>query len=75
MKILKGTVIKKPSDKTVKVEVTRVVKHPLYQKRTKKTKRFLVHDEFDSKVGEKVSFRDTKPISKRKRWVTVKNKK
>lgn len=73
MQVIKGTVIKKSGDKTVKVEVERVVNHPIYKKNFKKTKNFLVHDEENkAQVGDIVTFYETKPVSKRKTWTLTK---
>jgi len=69
MKRLKGTIISDKMDKTVVVEVTRLKKHPLYQRRFKVTKRYKVHDpENKHKDGEGVIIEETRPISKDKRW-------
>ena len=73
MKIFNGTVIK-TSERTAKVAVERVVVHPIYGKRLRRTKNYLVHDEVGVKVGDKVQFVATKPISKKKKWRIVKNK-
>jgi small subunit ribosomal protein S17 len=70
MKVFTGTVIR-TSDKTAKVAVTRVVAHPIYKKRIKRTKNFLVHDEVGVTVGAQVQFVDSKPYSKLKRWKIV----
>jgi len=73
MKVFTGIVIR-TSDKTAKVAVTRVVAHPIYKKRIKKTKNFLVHDEVGVEVGAQVKFVDSKPYSKLKRWKIVTGK-
>ena len=66
---LVGKVVSTKMNSTVNVEVTRVVAHPVYQKRIKKHKKFLSHV---SKVvpneGDIVKIVSTKPISKNKRW-------
>lgn len=72
-KILKGVVVSDKMDKTVVVSVTRFVKHAKYQKYLKITKKFKAHDEDNStKVGETVSLRQTRPLSKDKRFEVVK---
>jgi small subunit ribosomal protein S17 len=64
-----GTVVAKKMKKTVKVEVERQVRHPLYKKIVRRRKTFLVHDETEScKVGDTVRIIETRPISKTKRW-------
>lgn len=72
-KILKGVVVSDKMDKTVVVSVTRFVKHPKYKKYVKITKKFKAHDEDNSsKVGAQVSIKETRPMSKDKRFVVVK---
>jgi small subunit ribosomal protein S17 len=59
-------------DKTRVVLVERVQMHPLYKKRYVVRKKFYVHDENnESKVGDIVRIRESKPISRLKRWVLV----
>ena len=50
------------------VEVERVVKHPLYKKRLRKKKRYLVQDDVGVKDGDKVSIESTRPVSRKKRF-------
>jgi small subunit ribosomal protein S17 len=58
--------------KTAVVRVDRVVVHPKYRKRYKISKKFLVHDpENKAKVGTQVTIKETRPISKTKRWILV----
>jgi small subunit ribosomal protein S17 len=72
MKILRGTIIKRSGDKTVAVEVRRVVVHPIYQKRHTRAKTYLAHDlENRAEVGQDVSIREVRPMSKRKRWLVI----
>lgn len=68
MKVFIGKVISVPSDKTAKVAVERVVLHPIYKKRLKRIKKYLVHDEFGVKEGDNVKFITCKPMSKLKKW-------
>lgn len=68
MKIFTGTVISVKNAKTAVVAVTRLVSHPVYQKRVKKTKKFQVHDEAGVSVGQRVDFIASKPFSKTKKW-------
>ena len=75
-KTLRGTVVSDKMDKTVVVSVTRFVKHPKYQKFLKITKKFKAHDENnESKVGDTVSLRQTRPLSKDKRFEVIKESK
>ena len=68
MKTLIGTAISIKMEKTAVVKVETFWKHPLYEKRVKKTKKYLAHDEIGVKQGDKVKIAETKPVSKRKRW-------
>ncbi len=71
--ILKGVVVSDKMDKTVVVSVSRFIKHPLYGKFYKVSKKYKAHDADNScKVGDQVSIRETKPISKDKRFTVVK---
>lgn len=71
MKIFTGKVISKKMENTATVVVERVVMHPVYKKRFKRTKKYHVHDEVGTAVGEVVNFVATKPISKLKKWKIV----
>ena len=72
-RLLSGKVISSNSNKTVVVEVTRRVKHKLYKKIIKRTKKYHAHDEANKfKEGEKVSIIECKPISKKKTWQVMK---
>ncbi len=60
-------------NKTRVVAVTRLKKHPRYQKYYKITRKFKAHDEKNEyKAGEKVIIEQTRPISKDKRWEIIK---
>ena len=60
-----GVVVSDKMDKTCVVAVTSNVKHPLYKKVVKVTKKFKVHDENETcKVGDYVEIMETRPISK-----------
>jgi len=68
-RILTGTVVSDKTDKTVTVLVERKVKHPLYGKIIRRSKRYNAHDEENVyKTGERVRIEETKPISKTKTW-------
>ena len=57
-------------DKTVVVEVERRIIHPLYQKYLRRRSRFMAHDEKNAcGIGDRVAILETRPLSKRKRWV------
>ncbi len=64
-----GRVVSDKMDKTVIVQVERLVKHRLYQKYVRKRSKFVAHDENnDSRVGDKVLIIQSRPLSKTKRW-------
>ncbi len=70
--VLSGTVVKAAMQKTVTVQVSRLVKHPKYQKYQTLSKKYKVHDENGvAKVGDKVQIVETKPISKDKHFTLV----
>ncbi len=71
--ILKGVVVSDKMDKTVVVSVSRFVKHPLYGKFYKVSKKYKAHDENnESKIGDKVTIIETRPISKDKKFKVIK---
>ena len=71
-RILTGTVVSDKTDKTVTVLVERKVKHPLYGKIIRRSKRYHAHDEENVyKTGERVRIEETKPISKTKTWRVI----
>lgn len=71
-KVFEGVVVKAAMKDTVTVLVERYVKHPKYKKYQRLSKKFLVHDAGNTTaVGQKVTIRETRPISKRKRFVIV----
>lgn len=76
MKQFSGKVIKKNVKKAVVVKVDSFVEHPIYKKRVKRSKKYLVHDEIGSKVGDTVTFQEVRPISKKKKFkvITIVNK-
>ena len=71
-RILSGVVVSSKSNKTITVDVTRRIKHKLYKKIIRQTKKYHVHDENNEfNVGDVVSIIESKPISKLKRWLTL----
>jgi small subunit ribosomal protein S17 len=71
-RILQGVVVSDACDKTVTVRVERRVMHPVYKKYITQSKKYAAHDEHNRlKVGDAVSIRECRPISKRKRWEVV----
>jgi len=66
-----GKVVSAKNDKTIVVKVVRYIPHPKYKKRFRKTTKFHVHDEKNQyKIGDRVTFYETRPLSKMKRWTT-----
>ncbi|MEK9755128.1 MAG: 30S ribosomal protein S17 [Rhodospirillaceae bacterium] len=71
-RVLHGVVVSDKQDKTVTVQVERRIKHPVYQKVIRRSKKYAAHDETNScKVGDSVSIRECRPISKRKTWEVI----
>lgn len=69
---IKGVVSSDKMQKTVVVSVTRMRKHPKYQKYYKVTKRFKAHDENNEyKVGDQVLIEEARPMSREKRWRVI----
>lgn len=67
-----GVVSSNKMEKTIAVSVERRLKHPLYGKYMKKSKKFLAHDEKnDCNIGDKVRIMEVRPLSKIKRWRLV----
>ena len=75
-RVLQGVVVSDKNTKTVVVQVERRYTHPLLKKTVRRTKKFHAHDENDTfKVGDIVRIEESKPISKNKRWVVLKDSK
>lgn len=71
-RILQGVVVSDKQDKTIVVKVERRVRHPLYEKFIKRSKKYAAHDESNScKIGDIVRIRECAPISKSKTWELV----
>ena len=71
-RVMQGVVVSDKMDKTVVVRVERRVMHPLYKKFINRSKKYAAHDEENvCKVGDLVSIRECRPLSKRKRWEVV----
>ncbi len=67
-----GVVVSDKMDKTVTVAIEDFVRHPLYGKAVKRTKKLKVHDENNEcNVGDKIRIMETRPLSKDKRWRLV----
>ncbi len=71
-RVLTGVIVSDKGEKTVVVNVERKVKHPLYGKIIRRTKKYHAHDEGNEfKTGEIVRIEETAPISKLKTWRVV----
>ena len=68
-----GVVVSTKMQKTICVQVNRLVLHPVIKKYIRRKTRFLVHDEKkEARVGSRVKIEETRPISRKKRWRLVK---
>jgi len=68
-KVREGLVVSDKMDKTIVVLVERKIKHPLYKKVIRRSKRYKAHDEANRcKIGDKVKIMETRPLSKQKCW-------
>ncbi|NJO24186.1 MAG: 30S ribosomal protein S17 [Sphingomonadales bacterium] len=75
-RVLQGVVVSDKNTKTVVVQVERRYTHPLLKKTVRRSKKFHAHDEDDTfKVGDIVRIEESRPISKNKRWVVLKDSK
>jgi small subunit ribosomal protein S17 len=71
-RVLQGVVVSDACDKTIVVRVERRVMHPVYKKFIMHSKKYAAHDENNlHKTGEVVRIQESKPISKRKRWIVL----
>ncbi len=67
-----GLVVSNKMDKTITVAVERRMQHPLYKKLIRRTRRFHAHDESTTcNIGDTVRIRESRPLSKLKRWRLV----
>ena len=68
-----GIVVSNKMDKTIVVQVESRFPHPIYSKTIVKTKKYLAHDETEQcNIGDEVLVQETRPLSKRKRWILTK---
>ena len=64
-----GIIVSDKAEKTVTVSVEALVRHPMYKKRVRRSKKFMVHDERnEARVGDTVRIIETRPLSARKHW-------
>ena len=73
-RVLSGVVVSSNSNKTITVNVTRRIKHKLYKKIIRQTKKYHAHDKNNEfNIGDNVSIIECKPISKQKKWMVLSN--
>ena len=71
-RVLSGTIVSDKGEKTVVVRVERRVKHPLYGKIIRLSKKYHAHDEANAfRTGEQVRIEECAPISKNKNWTVL----
>jgi small subunit ribosomal protein S17 len=71
---LTGVVVSDRMEKTVAVLVERTFRHPLYGKVVRRQSKFLAHDpENSAKIGDQVVIEETRPVSKNKNWIVIRN--
>lgn len=67
-----GKVVSNKMNKSIIVAIERQIKHPIYKKYFKNTKKFMAHDENNvASIGDTVKIMETRPLSSRKRWRLV----
>jgi small subunit ribosomal protein S17 len=68
-----GIIVSNKMNKTIVVQVESKFSHPIYSKTMVKTKKYLAHDETEQgNIGDEVLVQETRPLSKRKRWILTK---
>ncbi len=71
-RIMNGKVVSTAGDKTVVVRVERRLMHPVYKKYIRRSKKYAAHDAGNRcTVGEAVRIRESRPLSKTKRWEVI----
>ncbi|VFP80398.1 30S ribosomal protein S17 [Candidatus Erwinia haradaeae] len=72
MRTLQGRVMSNKMEKSIVVVIERFVRHPIYGKFIKRTTKLHVHDEHNEcEIGDVVSIRECRPLSKTKSWTLV----
>jgi small subunit ribosomal protein S17 len=67
-----GIIVSNKMDKTVVVQVERLVKHPLYKKYIRRRNKFMAHDKDNAcEIGDRVEISESRPLSKTKKWRVV----
>jgi small subunit ribosomal protein S17 len=71
-KVVVGVVTSSSMDKSITINVERKLRHPIYGKFVKRSKKFMAHDEANEcNVGDTVRITESRPLSKRKKWRLV----
>ena len=71
-RVREGVVLSNKMNKTIVVEVTRLISHAQFKKVVKSKVKYAAHDEKNqAKIGDKVRIEETRPLSKTKRWRLV----
>lgn len=71
-KVREGVVVSDKMNKTVVVAVESLVRHPIYGRRMRRTKRYKAHDEENRcRTGDRVRIEETRPLSKDKNWRVI----
>ncbi len=69
LKLQSGIVVSNNMDKSIVVKIDRKIKHPIYKKTIKRSKKYIVHDEQNKcKIGDLVQIAECRPLSKKKRF-------
>jgi len=69
LKLQSGVVINNKMEKSIVVKIERKIKHPIYKKTIKRSKKYVAHDEKNEcKIGDLVQIAECRPLSKRKRF-------
>ena len=68
-KVRQGVVVSDKMDRTVTVQVERLVRHPMYKKYIRQRKKYKAHDPANEcRIGDVVTITETRPLSRDKRW-------
>ena len=69
LKLQSGIVVSNKIDKSIVVKIDRIIKHPIYKKTIKRSKKYIVHDEQNEcNIGDLVQIAECRPLSKKKRF-------
>ena len=69
IKLQSGVVVSNNMDKSIVVKIERKIKHPIYKKTIKRSKKYIAHDEQNEcQIGDLVQIVECRPLSKRKRF-------